>query len=262
MSPGGRGLASGVARWRVWLTAPTGTASDRGEGPRDTGRLRRALLICGLVASPWYVATDLLAGSLWAGYSFTNQAISELSAIGAPTRTLELALGLVYTALMLAFGYGVWRSVRHRALRITGTLILGIGALGLAWTFFPIHLAGSEVTWTDTVHTVLAGVNVALFLAAIGFGAFASGRRFLIYSFGTFLTLLAAGAVSFGLAGSQMARQGILAPLPWFGLIERVDAYLCVLWVAVLATVLLRAEGEASSTGVSRTQRESRVSNR
>lgn len=231
-----------MPRWREWLTAPVGIVRHGVDVPTETTRLRGALLGCGLLSSILYVGTDLLAGVLWEGYSFTNQAISELSAIGAPTRTLVVALGLVYAALMILFGLGVHRIARNHAWRITGELLVGIGVLGFVWTPFPIHLPGGEVTLTDTVHSIFAGVNVVLFLSAVGFGAFALGRRFRLYSLGTLLALLLVGALSFLMAGSQMAAEGILAPPPWFGLIERIDAYGCVLWVAVLAAVLLRSE--------------------
>jgi hypothetical protein len=63
----------------------------------ETARmLRNLLLICGILSSLLYVGTDILAGTLWEGYSFTSQAVSELSAIGAPTRPLVVPLYLAY----------------------------------------------------------------------------------------------------------------------------------------------------------------------
>lgn len=48
--------------------------------------LRKVLLVCGILAALAQVGTDLLGGMLWKGYNFASQAISELTAIGAPTR--------------------------------------------------------------------------------------------------------------------------------------------------------------------------------
>jgi hypothetical membrane protein len=74
----------------------------------ETARMaRNLLLICGILSSLLYVGTDILAGMLWEGYSFTHQAVSELSAIGAPTRPLVVPLYFVYDVLMIAFGLGV-----------------------------------------------------------------------------------------------------------------------------------------------------------
>jgi hypothetical protein len=49
---------------------------------------RKLLLICGIVSSGLYVAADILAAMRHEGYSYADQTISELSAIGAPTRPL------------------------------------------------------------------------------------------------------------------------------------------------------------------------------
>src|SRR5512133_680626 len=66
--------------------------------PTQTGRsgsAQKALLVCGIVAPLLYVASDVIAGLRWHGYSFRDQTISELNAIGAPTRTLTIVIGIV-----------------------------------------------------------------------------------------------------------------------------------------------------------------------
>lgn len=211
-------------------------------------RSRNLLLICGILASLLYVGTDTLAGMLWEGYSFTDQAVSELSAIGAPTAPFVVPLYLAYDVLMIAFGLGVWGLAgQKRALRVTAGLLVGIGVLGFVWVPFPIHMRGAEITFTDIMHSILAGVNVLLFLLVIGFGANANGKRFRLYSIGTLLTLLVLGAVSGLMAGPQLTIGGVIAPPQWFGLGERINIYVSMLWVAVLAIVLLRAEKDPAS---------------
>ena len=69
--------------------------------------LQKVLLICGIIASLLYGAIDILGGMVWHGYSFASQAISELTAIGAPTRQLLAPLYPIYSLLMIAFGLGV-----------------------------------------------------------------------------------------------------------------------------------------------------------
>lgn len=221
----------------------------RNQGFGAASRLRRIQIACGIFASLLYVGADLLAGTLWEGYSFVDQAISELSGIGAPTRPLIMSTGLAYCVLMIAFGLGIWSLRRNVALRVTGALLVGIGVLGFVWTPFPMNPRGSEATFTDLMHSILAGVNVILFLLAIGFGALASKGRFRLYSIATLLGLIAVGAVSFFMAGGQVSTTGVISPPPAFGLIERIDAYGCVVWTAVLAFVLLQEEREASLKG-------------
>ena len=143
--------------------------------------LRKTLLVCGILSSMLYVAMTVVIAMQWEGYSSTSQTISELSAIGAPTRPVWVRLGAVYTVLVTAFGWGIWRSAgRIRALRMVGSLILAYGLLGVLWPLAPMHLravlAAGGGTWTDTLHLVLASVTVLLMLLAIACAASEIGR--------------------------------------------------------------------------------------
>lgn len=124
----------------------------------------KVLLICGILAPLLYVSTDILAGALYAGYSFTSQAISELFAIGAPTSHLVVPLFTVYDVLLLAFAWGVCVSAgRNRALRVMALMVVGNAANGLVlWNFFPMHMRGFEATFTDTMHVILATTGDSL----------------------------------------------------------------------------------------------------
>jgi hypothetical protein len=64
---------------------------------------RKVPLACGILSSLLYVAMNIIAAMLYEGYSSTSQTVSELSAIGAPTRPLWLLLGIPYTLLATAF---------------------------------------------------------------------------------------------------------------------------------------------------------------
>src|SRR5215212_771280 len=87
-------------------------------------RVRRILLLCGLVSSLFYLAINIFVPLRFSGYSFFSQTVSELSAIGTPTRTLWVLLGTVYTLLVAAFGLGVWESAGgKRSLSIVGCLM-------------------------------------------------------------------------------------------------------------------------------------------
>jgi hypothetical protein len=93
---------------------------------------RKALLGCGVAAALLYFGMDLLAASRYDGYSYTDQTISELSAVGAPTRSLWIPLAFVYSVLTIACGFGVWTSAaQRRALRFVAVFVAAIGILGL-----------------------------------------------------------------------------------------------------------------------------------
>jgi hypothetical protein len=150
-------------------------------------------------------------------YSSISQTISELSAIGAPSRPVVVPLGVAYQILVAAFGVGVWASAgRNRPLRVVGGLLVAFGVSGFAAPFAPMHLRGERASLTDTMHIVLTIVGVLLILLSVGFGAAALGRRFRLYSIGTILVLLVFGALA-GLDGPRIAAN---LPTPWVGLTD------------------------------------------
>jgi CubicO group peptidase (beta-lactamase class C family) len=197
--------------------------------------LRRGLLACGILASLLYAAMLIFIPIQWEGYSSASQAISELSAIGAPTRPLWFAFGMGYTLLVAAFGLGVLMSARDsRALRVVGSVLIASGILGLGWP--PMHLRGTEFTLTDTLHIVWTMVTLLGMLLAIGFGAAAFGKRFRVYSVATIVVWLVFGTLT-GLEGPRIAAN---LPTPWVGVWERINAGAYLLWLVVFAIALLR----------------------
>lgn len=201
--------------------------------------MRLALLVCGILSSLLYVATDLLGGRQYEGYSFTSQAVSELMARGAPSESIVDPLCIAYGVLALAFGVGVFRegAGRSRAMRIAGTMLIGYAAIGFAGpTLFEMQQRGAGSLGSDAPHIILTGVLGMLLLLAIGFGAFALDKRFRIYSLGTLLAVIVFGALTVPYAAQLAAGQ----PTPGFGIIERIDIYTSMLWVAVFSIALLR----------------------
>jgi uncharacterized protein DUF998 len=210
--------------------------------------MRKILLVCGVFSSLLYVFMNVFIALQWQGYSSASQTVSELSAIGAPTRSLWVPLGLVYTLLIAAFGFGVWESAgRNRHLRITGAVMIAYGVIGLFWP--PMHLrevlAAGGGTLTDTVHLVFAMVTVLLMMLAIGFGAAAFGTRFRLYSIATMVILTACGA----LTGVDAPRIHANLPTPWIGVWERINIGVFLLWVVVLALTLWHVRETAAVTG-------------
>jgi hypothetical protein len=208
----------------------------------------KTLLVCGILASFLYVAMTLFVGMLWEGYSSAAQTISELSAIGAPTRPLWTVLAAVYTVLMIAFGWGVWKTAAcNHALRVVGALLVIQGVFGFFWP--PMHqravLAAGGGTLTDTMHIAWTIVTSVLFMFALGFGAAAFGKRFRVYSIATMLIVFACGAWT-GRYASQIQAN---LPTPWAGVWERMNTTAFMVWIAVLAIALLRTRDPAVATG-------------
>lgn len=196
--------------------------------------VRHILLYCGIIASLLYAAMNVFIPMLWKEYSSISQTVSELSAIGAPTRTIWVILSIPYTLLMFAFGWGVWMSAdRSQLLRIAAGLIIAFGIMGLFWP--PMHQRGDIYSATDTMHIVFSLVALLLMVLSIGFGAEALGKGFRIYSYLTILVFAA-----FGLLTAKLA-PGIAAnlPTPYIGIWERINIAAFLIWIVVLAIDLL-----------------------
>jgi hypothetical membrane protein len=207
-----------------------------------------ALLLCGTVALALYIAMDLTASLRYDGYSYTSQTISELSAVGAPTRHLWLAFVVPYELLVAAFAAGVLVVAgEHRRIQAIGGLLVLYAISGFAWPFAPMHqrevLAAGGDTFSDTMHLVLAGITSVLFFAMIGLGAWAFGKRFRLYSFATIAMALVFG----GLTG--LGAQGVQDndSTPWLGVFERINVFGAMLWMAVFGLLLWRRERAESA---------------
>jgi hypothetical protein len=208
------------------------------------------LLVSGILSAVLYAAMTVFVAMQWEGYSSASQTVSELSAIGAPTRRLWVFLVPVYAALVVAFGCGIWGSSRSNGpLHVVGGVMIADGLLGFAWP--PMHLrevlAAGGGTLTDTLHLVFSAAAVLLMLLAIGFGAAAFGKRFRLYSIATMAILGTFGA----LTALDAPRVAANLPTPWAGVWERLNIAAYLLWVVVLATVLLRTSSEPAAPGAS-----------
>jgi hypothetical protein len=200
--------------------------------------VRRTFLVCGILSSLLYVAMTVLVATQWDEYSSLSYTISELSAIGAPTRSVWVLPGAVYTVLVTLFGCGVMMSAGgNRRLRAVGILVALYGSLGLVWPFAPMHqrevLAAGGGTMSDTLHVLLAAVTVTLMLAAMVVGIGAAGARFRVYS----VVSLAILAVFALLTFRDAPRLSANLPTPWIGVWERINVGVFLLWVVVLACV-------------------------
>ena len=202
--------------------------------------MRKVLLACGLAAAVLY--TGMITLIRYDGYSLISQVPSELTAIGAPTRTLWAWLGWLYMALTLAFGWGVWKAAGTlRPLRVVGALLLVSGLFGFVWPFAAMHqrevLAAGGGDFGDTLHKYLGIATVLLFVLTVGFGAAAFGRSFRIYSIATMVIALVFGM----LTGLQASRIQANLPTPYVGLFERISIAAYMIWLSVFGLTLLRA---------------------
>jgi hypothetical protein len=193
------------------------------------------LLVCGLVAPPLSLATDLLAIARAEGYRPVAQSISELSAVGAPTRPLVTGLEVVRDGLLLAFGRGVLEAAGgNRALATTGGLIAANAAISaVATVALPRDYARPTWAARNTANTLVMAAGVGCFVAAMGTGAAGVGGRFRAFSAGIPM------AYALLTVFSLLLQRG-RGTSPSTGAQERTMAWSYQGWIAILAVVLLR----------------------
>lgn len=218
----------------------TTAAAQYDRAPASTGPLahspRRWLLACGIAGAALYPLADIFAATRYPGFSYRDQAVSELFAIGAPTSALVVPLFSISSTLLLLFAIGLGVSSNgRRAIRWMAVMMAlnAIDAL-ILWNFFPMHMRGSQPTLTDTMHGLLA-IDPFLLLAVI-LGAVAIRGWFRVYTITTIALTLALVTLGLSHVSAVFANQ----PTPWMGATERASQYATNLWYAVLAIQLLR----------------------
>ncbi len=214
----------------------------------DKLSLKKILLICGILSSLLYAAMNIFVAMQWKEYDSASQTVSELSAVDAPTRALWVFLGIVYTLLTAAFGWGLLKSAsENRRLRTAGGLLVAYGITGLFWPLFPMHLrkvlAAGGGTLSDTLHIAFTMLTVLLMIAAMGYGAASLGKGFRIYSIMTIIALAVFGT----LTSLDAPRVSANLPTPMAGVWERINIGVFLLWIIVLAIILVREENSRHS---------------
>jgi hypothetical membrane protein len=206
--------------------------------------LKRILLLCGVLSPLLYAVADALAGLYWGGYSFRDQTISELGAIGAPSRFLFTSLLIPTYLLLVVFGVGVWRSADgSRRLRIAAGLLIAFGVIAVTiGPFVSMQMRATAQGVAGALHLIEGGIEMLILFAAMGFAATSLGRGFRLYTIITMILVLIFGAWS----GMDAPDVEAGLPTPWLGVRERIFWYTYQLWFAVLAIRLLQqrtAEG-------------------
>jgi len=185
----------------------------------------------------YVAAIDLIAAVEHPGYhDYLDQMVSELMAVGAPTRQLLVWLFVPYNILVFAFAAGVWTSGNStRARRYTATALAVYGMISLTGLLLtPMDLRGTVDSQRDTLHILATIAMSAVIVIVMACGAKVNGALFRRYSYATIATVIAFGALA-GFLSRPMPDA-----TPWLGLAERVNIYATMLWFALLAVTLLR----------------------
>lgn len=217
------------------------TTSFHSTGTSEKVSLNKILITCGIISSAYYFAINVIVPLQYEGYRSASQTVSELSAIGAPTRPLWVILVSVYSVLTLAFGWGIVRVARqNRYVHWIGILTIAYTIFGIFWP--PMHtretLAAGGGSLTDTLHIAWTAITIPLWLLIMGIAAKVFSKSFRFYTLATIVIQLFFGVLS-GLDASNMEAN---LPTPWMGVWERISIAAYMIWVIVFAILLLQKE--------------------
>jgi hypothetical membrane protein len=189
-----------------------------------------------------YGVGDVVSGLLCTGYSFRDQAISELTAFGSPVRPIMMPIMVLHGALLIAFGVALFRSARSVGLRWTGALLSAANLVTLpTHTVWAMSSRGMQTGINDTLHAQTT-IAFSLFVgAAIILSAIAMRGWFRLFALVT-LALI----IGFGLSASEAMTGLAENNTPWAGAYERINCYAYFLWLVVFALLALREPPQSS----------------
>ncbi|NQD73795.1 DUF998 domain-containing protein [Pseudomonas sp. CM27] len=199
----------------------------------------RALLASGLLIPLWLLTGVWLTARAYPGYDHLQQAMSQLGAAGSPTSSWSpLVNNFPLAALFALFAWGLarrWRGSKLALLSAGLVLLHGVGSLGTGWFPCDQGCAAAQPSTSQQLHN-LSGLLMFLSLtlasalwAWLG-NRLAGSRALALFS----LACLVLAIVTAGLMG-QAVESGQL-----FGLYQRLNYAVSVLWVAGLASASLR----------------------
>lgn len=196
------------------------------------------LMFSGMLAIIIYALHVVIGGIKWKGYSHLQQPISDLTATGAPNRTLMLSLTTIYglLALLFAVSFTILKSREHNTLVLWGGIsFIVLHLVSVLYPLFPQDLPGTETTFRGKMHLVITALIVPFtistpFLIGFGFLSEPQWHAFGLYSIITGILILVFG----GTTAIFYAKK-----IPYFGLVERLNIGALQVWTFVFSLELV-----------------------
>ena len=183
--------------------------------------MKDRMLLLGVASPVLYALTVILGGALWAEYDHIRQAISELTAAGAPH---QLPLNILFSIALICAGVFAGAAIRYvgrfRQRLLSGGMyiLLIITVLSFVWAFFPMDPRGAEPTVRGQIHLLLAGIVSPLTILcplAVGLGLRSVPwfQKYRVYCYITAAIILVTGLVAAMSAVSVSPYMGLYARL-------------------------------------------------
>lgn len=191
------------------------------------------LCLSGIVGTVFYVLHDFIGGMYYPGYDRLSQALSDLTAVDAPSFVIASSLTSLYAlfaCVCCTLVSIVVQTMSSRTLRAGVHLFAimnWISAIG--YSLFPLSSSGYEGTLQDIIHVYIVTVLVVLLsivsLVLVIIGGFREDKRY------QSLSVWALLALAFMFMGAVLVN---LVPPEYFGVVERFSTYSAVLFTAIL----------------------------
>ena len=197
------------------------------------------ILVCGILAIVFYVLHDIVGALNYPGYKWMEQAVSDLTATDAPSRTVAGGLTTIhgiFNCVGCAFIVVLVRNER-KSFRIgvyLFALMHAVSAIG--YSLFPLTGSGYDGSFRSFIHVYVVTVLVVFLaissLILIAVGSFKDKNKKLGILAIIALALMMTTPISFSV------------PKEIFGIIERLTVYSSVLFTGVLSVYFYRKNTE------------------
>lgn len=200
--------------------------------------LRYWLLISGILNVVFYLLHDVIGAMNYPGYSWMAQAVSDLTAVDAPSRIISSALSniggsftLIVCTLICIHVNDLWPKASEKILRLGVYLFVimhWISAIG--YGLFPLTGSGYDGSVQSFIHVFVITILVVLlsivYSILIAVGGFKSGDKVLAWC-----ALVSVILMFIGAAGSG------IVPRAYFGIPERFSTYSAGCFTSAIAIV-------------------------
>lgn len=197
----------------------------------------------GVAAFLSYIAAMIFSPGAYPGYDSMSQAVSDLSAVNAPSRERWEMLAAVYNAFTLPCLFAVCIYIREklnkplRAGIYLFTLMSCISKVG--YGMFPLSDSGNAGTFQDIMHVYVVTPLVVILSIASLITIMVGGYR----SKGRYRSLAVCATVALGMMFAGPIGMGVF-PKAYFGIFERFSVLAATGFTAVLGIALFRGFGE------------------
>ena len=206
--------------------------------------LRKAPYLIGALIPVWLGVGVLVAGSIYPGYDHINQAMSELGAAGSPTQFISPAINnYPLGVLFICFGFLVIKAFSASPLAKLSGLLISIHGIGSITAGYFSCDAGCHPEFPSNAQVIhnLSGLLMFATLTTACVLWVWLGKKLLdskllsVFSLGCFV--IGISALPFMAEAVDLGQN--------FGLFQRINYGISVVWVAGLAYALHRSSGSS-----------------